>query len=233
MVIGGDYITTESGTGLVHTAPGHGQEDYQTGLKYDLPLYSPVDDAGNFTEDAGGAPPTTPMPQLGLLAPLRPRQLVRCRGAVGHVCRQRAGCVVPERLTGARAALHTEAFVGKNVLGEGNTAVIDALTTSGALLKEEEYAHKYPYDWRTKKPTIFRATAQVSSHLRIVRRCCHRRVTVPFEANARSGLSVPSSGRVCVCDSGLRPWTGSGARRCRRLGEWSGRRRWERTASPP
>ena len=32
---GGDYITTETGTGLVHTAPGHGQEDYQTGLKYD------------------------------------------------------------------------------------------------------------------------------------------------------------------------------------------------------
>ena len=54
MVIGGDYITTESGTGLVHTAPGHGQEYYQTGLKYDLPLYSPVDDAGDFTEDAGG-----------------------------------------------------------------------------------------------------------------------------------------------------------------------------------
>ena len=32
LVIGGDYITTESGTGLVHTAPGHGQEDYQASL---------------------------------------------------------------------------------------------------------------------------------------------------------------------------------------------------------
>ncbi|MDD0148700.1 class I tRNA ligase family protein, partial [Shigella flexneri] len=37
VVIGGDYITTESGTGLVHMAPGHGQEDYVTGLKYELP----------------------------------------------------------------------------------------------------------------------------------------------------------------------------------------------------
>lgn len=46
MVVGGDYITTESGTGLVHTAPGHGQEDYITGKKYGLPLLSPVDDAG-------------------------------------------------------------------------------------------------------------------------------------------------------------------------------------------
>jgi tRNA synthetases class I (I, L, M and V) len=52
-VIGGDYITTEAGTGLVHTAPGHGQEDYQTGLKYGLELLSPVDDAGCFTDEAG------------------------------------------------------------------------------------------------------------------------------------------------------------------------------------
>jgi isoleucyl-tRNA synthetase len=53
VVLGGDYITTESGTGLVHTAPGHGQEDYQTGLKYGLPIISPVDDEGNFTAEAG------------------------------------------------------------------------------------------------------------------------------------------------------------------------------------
>jgi len=51
-------------------------------------------------------------------------------------------------------------FVGLNVLGEGNTAVIEALTEAGSLLKMEAYAHKYPYDWRTKKPTIFRATEQ-------------------------------------------------------------------------
>lgn len=53
VVIGGDYITTESGTGLVHTAPGHGQEDYVTGLKYGLPIRSPVDDDGKFTVEAG------------------------------------------------------------------------------------------------------------------------------------------------------------------------------------
>jgi len=46
------------------------------------------------------------------------------------------------------------------VLGDGNTAIIDALTNAGALLKVEDYGHKYPYDWRTKKPTIFRATDQ-------------------------------------------------------------------------
>eukprot|EP00429_Kryptoperidinium_foliaceum_P010472 CAMPEP_0176001570 /NCGR_PEP_ID=MMETSP0120_2-20121206/194_1 /TAXON_ID=160619 /ORGANISM="Kryptoperidinium foliaceum, Strain CCMP 1326" /LENGTH=1037 /DNA_ID=CAMNT_0017334121 /DNA_START=171 /DNA_END=3285 /DNA_ORIENTATION=+ len=106
VLAGGDYITTESGTGLVHTAPGHGQEDYQTGLKNGLELLSPVDDVGKFTIEAG------------------------------------------------------ERFAGMSVLEEGNQAIIDALTEVGALLRAEDYGHKYPYDWRTKKPTIFRATDQ-------------------------------------------------------------------------
>lgn len=105
VVIGGDYVTTESGTGLVHTAPGHGQDDFLVGQRYGLPILSPVDDDGNFTDEAGP-------------------------------------------------------FAGLNVLGEGNTAVITALEAAGALLKTEPYVHKYPYDWRTKKPTIFRATEQ-------------------------------------------------------------------------
>ncbi len=105
VVIGGDYITTESGTGLVHTAPGHGQEDFITGQKYHLGVLSPVDDRGTFTAEAGP-------------------------------------------------------FAGLNVLKDANTAIITALQEAGALLKEEPYGHKYPYDWRTKKPTIFRATEQ-------------------------------------------------------------------------
>ncbi len=109
VVIGGDYITTESGTGLVHTAPGHGQEDYITGQKYHLPILCPVDANGNFTEEAGQ-------------------------------------------------------FSGLNVLDKtekgANQTIINALKDCGALLKEEAYQHKYPYDWRTKKETIFRATEQ-------------------------------------------------------------------------
>ena len=105
VVIGGDYVTTESGTGLVHTAPGHGQDDYLVGQRYNLPILSPVDADGKFTEEAGQ-------------------------------------------------------FAGLNVLGDANQAVIDALVGAGSLLKEEPYVHKYPYDWRTQKPTIFRATEQ-------------------------------------------------------------------------
>ncbi len=106
VIIGGDYITTESGTGLVHTAPGHGQEDYIVGQKYGLAILAPVDGDGNFTEEAG------------------------------------------------------ELFQGENVLGNGNQLVIEALIAENSLIKAEDYPHKYPYDWRTRKPTIFRATEQ-------------------------------------------------------------------------
>jgi len=43
-----DYVTLETGTGLVHTAPGHGAEDYYTGQKYGIPPFNPVDDRGCF-----------------------------------------------------------------------------------------------------------------------------------------------------------------------------------------
>ncbi|MDB9525668.1 isoleucine--tRNA ligase [Oscillatoria sp. CS-180] len=105
VLIGGDYVTTESGTGLVHTAPGHGQEDFQVGQRYGLAVLCPVDERGDMTEEAGP-------------------------------------------------------FQGMNVLKDANPAVIEALEQAGSLLKQELYEHKYPYDWRTKKPTIFRATEQ-------------------------------------------------------------------------
>jgi isoleucyl-tRNA synthetase len=47
-----DYVSVDDGTGLVHTAPGHGAEDYQTGRRYQLPTLSPVDAAGKFTAEA-------------------------------------------------------------------------------------------------------------------------------------------------------------------------------------
>jgi len=50
-VVLADYVTTESGTGAVHTAPGHGAEDYVTGLKYKLEIYCPVGDDGKYLDD--------------------------------------------------------------------------------------------------------------------------------------------------------------------------------------
>ncbi len=105
VVLGGDYITIESGTGLVHTAPGHGVDDFKTGKKYDLPISCLVDAKGFLTNEAGK-------------------------------------------------------FEGLNVLKDANSCIINELISTGSLLKEIPYQHKYPYDWRTKKPTIFRATEQ-------------------------------------------------------------------------
>jgi isoleucyl-tRNA synthetase len=105
VVIGGDYITTESGTGLVHTAPGHGVDDFNTGRKAGLPVLCPVDEAGILTAEAGP-------------------------------------------------------FAGLNVLKDANPAIITALRDAGVLLAEQRYEHRYPYDWRTRKPVIFRATEQ-------------------------------------------------------------------------
>ncbi len=48
-----DYVTMDVGTGCVHTAPGHGADDYQTGLRYGLEVLSPVDDHGRYTAEAG------------------------------------------------------------------------------------------------------------------------------------------------------------------------------------
>jgi isoleucyl-tRNA synthetase len=51
LLILGDHVTLEAGTGCVHTAPGHGREDYEVGLQYGLDAYSPVNDRGCFTDE--------------------------------------------------------------------------------------------------------------------------------------------------------------------------------------
>ena len=51
LIILADFVTLETGTGIVHIAPGHGEEDYQVGLKYGLEVYTPVDQEGRFFKD--------------------------------------------------------------------------------------------------------------------------------------------------------------------------------------
>lgn len=50
----GEHVTLDAGTGCVHTAPGHGEEDFNLGQKYGLPVLCPVDDRGHFTKEAPG-----------------------------------------------------------------------------------------------------------------------------------------------------------------------------------
>ncbi len=53
VILSSEYVSMGEGTGLVHTAPGHGEEDYEVGQKYGLPVFSPVDQSGRFTSEAG------------------------------------------------------------------------------------------------------------------------------------------------------------------------------------
>lgn len=101
----GDFVTTDAGTGLVHTAPGFGEDDFNIGVKYGLDVYVPVDDKGYMTEDTG------------------------------------------------------EDFAGL-FYEDANEVSLKKLEETGVLLKQMDYEHSYPFDWRTKKPIIFRATPQ-------------------------------------------------------------------------
>jgi isoleucyl-tRNA synthetase len=153
VVIGGDYITTEAGTGLVHTAPGHGVDDFNTGRKYNLPVLCPVDEAGTLTEEAGP-------------------------------------------------------FAGTNVLKDANPTIVAALREAGVLLSEQRYEHRYPYDWRTKKPTIFRATEQWFASVEGFRQAALEAIARVewLPASGRNRIEAMVSERGDWCISRQRTW---------------------------
>ncbi|HLR80280.1 MAG TPA: isoleucine--tRNA ligase [Bacillota bacterium] len=104
LVMIGEHVTTEAGTGCVHTAPGHGEDDFYVAQKYGIKALSPIDYKGHFTDEAPG-------------------------------------------------------FEGL-FYDDANKVVTETLEKRGHLLKLSFITHSYPHDWRTKKPTIFRATSQ-------------------------------------------------------------------------
>jgi isoleucyl-tRNA synthetase len=53
LVVSAEYVELDSGTGAVHTAPGHGADDFETGMRFGLPILNPVDGSGHFTNEAG------------------------------------------------------------------------------------------------------------------------------------------------------------------------------------
>lgn len=101
----GDFVTLDAGTGLVHTAPGFGEDDFWVGQKYGLEVAVPVDDQGKMTAEAG----------------------VEFEGLFYE---------------------------------DANAVSLKKLADANLLLKQEDITHSYPFDWRTKKPVIFRAVPQ-------------------------------------------------------------------------
>jgi len=53
IIVLGGYVLLDEGTGCVHTAPGHGQEDYETGVKYKIPIFTTLDSQGKFNQEGG------------------------------------------------------------------------------------------------------------------------------------------------------------------------------------
>ncbi|KAJ8664842.1 hypothetical protein QAD02_006504 [Eretmocerus hayati] len=100
----GSHVNTDQGTGLVHTAPAHGQEDFLVALENKIPVLSLVNEEGKYTSEAGSD------------------------------------------------------FEGLSVLNQGTEAVLTRLAQN--VLHTETITHSYPYDWRTKKPIIVRASHQ-------------------------------------------------------------------------
>ncbi|CAN2387450.1 mitochondrial [Pristimantis euphronides] len=105
-LLAANHVAMGKGTGLVHTAPAHGIEDYGVASHHKLPVNCLVDEAGRFTAEAGAD------------------------------------------------------LENKVVLEDGNETVVQMLLDSKNLIKEESFVHSYPYDWRTKKPVIIRASQQ-------------------------------------------------------------------------
>uniref|UniRef100_A0A671VS63 Isoleucine--tRNA ligase, mitochondrial n=1 Tax=Sparus aurata TaxID=8175 RepID=A0A671VS63_SPAAU len=101
-----NHVTMAKGTGLVHTAPAHGMDDYSVASHFKLSVECMVDADGKFTDLAG--------PELQNLS----------------------------------------------VMTKGTDKVISMLQECGALVKEEQCIHSYPYDWRTKQPVVIRPSKQ-------------------------------------------------------------------------
>lgn len=79
-IILGDHVTDTDGTGLVHTAPGHGEDDYKVSRSYKLDVLSPVDDRGYMTEEAGKF--------AGQFYEVANKNIVDEMEAIGHLLKQ-------------------------------------------------------------------------------------------------------------------------------------------------
>ncbi|KAI5475544.1 isoleucyl-trna synthetase [Pseudohyphozyma bogoriensis] len=163
------YVTSTTGTGLVHTAPAHGVEDWEAFRAYQLarneqPTDSlcAVDGAGKFSD-------------------------------------------VLESLVEKETA---GKLVGKEVLYAGTKGVIELLTERGALLKEVRVKHKFPYDWRTKKPVIYRASSQWFANVEAIKEQAVAAINEVdfYPSKGRTILEQYVRGRSEWCISRQRPW---------------------------
>ncbi len=142
-----DYVTLEDGTGIVHSAPGHGVDDYLAGQEFGIPIVMPVDDSGHFYGEHHGGAAGCGCAEGGAGAGQE-------GGAGQGATQEGAG-----QGTGGLGLGTGGPFAGLEV-NEANPKIIEWLKERGALLLHEDISHSYPHCWRCKNPVIFRATTQ-------------------------------------------------------------------------
>ncbi|KAL1744261.1 tRNA synthetases class I-domain-containing protein [Schizophyllum fasciatum] len=156
-IIPASYVTTDTGTGLVHCAPAHGAEDYAVwnAMARDAKLICHVDADGKFNDE-------TPHGDL----------------------------------------------VGKEVLQDGSESMVALLRGRGQLVKDQWIKHRYPYDWKTKKPVIVTATSQWFANLEDIKgRSISAVEDVSFvPAQSRNRLEAFIRSRSEWCISRQRVW---------------------------
>lgn len=138
-VLAGDFVSTDAGTGLVHTAPAHGLDDYKACRREGIAVLS----LGNHFVFLFSTSPS-------FFGSDNDREFYLS----SFVCLLVCPLIVDER--GCYMANAGPDLAGLSVIDKGTAKVIEMLATKEVLLKEELYSHRYPYDWRTKKPVILR-----------------------------------------------------------------------------
>lgn len=138
-IIFGEHVTTDAGTGCVHTAPGHGQEDFMVGKEFGLEILCPVDGRGVYTSEA-------------LSYKFKSTEALDIAKSKNQSLAAKL-----DNLGFKDGELD---FQGFHVIKQGNDLLIAALKDSGALLALKKITHSYPYCWRSKTPLLYRATEQ-------------------------------------------------------------------------
>ena len=134
VVLHGDFVTTEEGTGIVHLAPGFGEDDQLLCKANSIPTLCPVDEGGKFTSEIHDIP----FPNSNKTLSLKGLNVVMDTNKD------------PE-----------EPYKDEQLkkYGLANLRIVEYLKDSGALLKQEDYLHNYPHCWRTDTPLIYRAVS--------------------------------------------------------------------------
>ncbi|KAA0176483.1 hypothetical protein FNF27_02179 [Cafeteria roenbergensis] len=203
-VLAGGHVTDESGSGVVHTAPGHGAEDWQCVLESASPQLSGAAAAveGGAEGAVGAAWLPADAARAGAVRAMA-AELVGL-GPSGAVNRVRCPVDAAGRFT-AEAGWDLE---GVDATTAGSQRVLEGLSSASCLLASAEHRHRYPIDWRTKQPIMTRATWQwfASAEALHEAACAALDDVTMVPPAGRARLEAAVRGRKAWCISRQRSW---------------------------